>query len=41
MAWGSSVAIERGDGPVVAALLAAGLCVFVITSRQVMALRPR
>jgi hypothetical protein len=35
------VAIERGDGPVVAALLEAGLTVFVITSRQVTALRTR
>jgi transposase len=35
------VAIERGDGPVVDALLAADLPVFVITSRQVKALRLR
>ena len=35
------VAIERGDGPVVQALLAAGLTVFVIASRQVSALRSR
>jgi transposase len=35
------VAIERGDGPVVDALLGAGLPVFVITSRQVKALRLR
>lgn len=35
------VAIERGDGPVVAALLEAGLTVFVIASRQVTALRTR
>jgi transposase len=35
------VAIERGDGPVVEALLSAGLPVFVITSRQVKALRLR
>lgn len=35
------VAIERGDGPVVAALLEAGLTVFVIPSRQVTALRTR
>lgn len=37
----SGVAIERGDGPVVAALLAAGLTVFVIVARQVSALRTR
>jgi transposase len=37
----SGVAIERGDGPVVSALLEAGLAVFVITSRQVQALRLR
>jgi transposase len=37
----SGVAIERGDGPVVQALLEAGLQVFVITSRQVKALRLR
>jgi transposase len=35
------VAIERGDGPVVDALLDADLPVFVITSRQVKALRLR
>jgi len=35
------VAIERGDGPVVQALLGAGLTVFVISSRQVKALRLR
>jgi transposase len=35
------VGIERGDGPVVDALLAAGLSVFVISSRQVRALRLR
>lgn len=35
------VGIERGDGPVVAALLAAGLPVFVVTSRQVKGLRTR
>jgi transposase len=35
------VAIERGDGPVVAALLEAGLTVFVIAARQVTALRTR
>jgi hypothetical protein len=37
----TGVAIERGDGPVVAALLDAGLTVFVIASRQVTALRSR
>lgn len=37
----AGVAIERGDGPVVQALLAAGLTVFVISSRQVKALRLR
>jgi transposase len=37
----TGVAIERSDGPVVAALLEAGLTVFVITSRQVTALRTR
>ncbi|MDQ4116863.1 MAG: IS110 family transposase [Actinomycetota bacterium] len=37
----AGVAIERGDGPVVAALLEAGLSVFVIASRQVGALRSR
>jgi hypothetical protein len=35
------VAIERGDGPVVQALLEAGLRVFVISSWQVTALRSR
>src|SRR5262245_4913146 len=35
------VGIERGDGPVVAALLAAGLNVFVIVPSQVKALRRR
>jgi transposase len=35
------VAIERGDGPIVQALLEAGLSVFVIPSRQVTALRSR
>src|SRR5688572_12007368 len=35
------VAIERGDGPVVEALLAAGLEVVVVSSRQVKALRLR
>ena len=37
----TGVAIERGDGPVVAALLDAGLTVFVIAGRQVTALRSR
>jgi hypothetical protein len=37
----SGVAIERGDGPVAAALLDAGLTVFVIAARQVTALRTR
>ena len=37
----AAVAIERGDGPVVQALLGAELRVFVITSRQVKALRLR
>ncbi len=37
----NGVAIERGDGPVVQALLDAGLTVFVIASRQVTALRSR
>src|SRR5579863_5483169 len=37
----SEVAIERGDGVLVAALLAAGLTVVVITSRQVKNLRSR
>jgi transposase len=35
------VAIERGDGPVVEQLLAAGLAVFVVPSRQVKGLRTR
>jgi transposase len=35
------VAIERGDGPVVAELLAAGLAVFVVPSRQIRGLRTR
>ncbi|GAY12999.1 mobile element protein [Pseudonocardia sp. N23] len=35
------VAIERGDGPVVAALLQAGLTVFLIVPQQVTALRSR
>src|SRR3954469_2833079 len=38
---GAGVGIERGAGPVVDALLAAGLSVFVISSRQVRALRLR
>src|SRR3954451_10126442 len=37
----SRVAIERGDGPVVDALLAGGLQVVVVSSRQVKALRLR
>jgi len=37
----AGVAIERGDGPVVQALLDANLTVFVIASRQVTALRSR
>ncbi len=37
----SEVAIERGDGVLVEALLAAGLIVVVITSRQVKNLRSR
>jgi len=37
----AGVAIERPDGPVVDALLAAGLTVFVIASRHVKALRTR
>jgi transposase len=37
----AGVAIERGDGPVVQALLDASLTVFVIASRQVTALRSR
>lgn len=37
----TGVAIERGDGPVVQALLEAGLTVFVIAARQVSALRTR
>src|ERR1700683_531312 len=37
----SEAAIERGDGPLVAALLDAGLTVVVITSRQVGNLRSR
>jgi transposase len=37
----AGVAIERGDGPVVEELLAAGLAVFVVPSRQVKGLRTR
>ncbi|MGR6318981.1 transposase [Micromonospora soli] len=37
----AAVAIERGDGPLVEALLGAGLSVFVVPSRQVKALRAR
>jgi len=37
----TAVGIERGDGPVVDTLLAAGMAVFVISSRQVRALRLR
>lgn len=37
----SGVAIERGDGPVVEALMDAGLAVFVVPPRQVKALRER
>jgi hypothetical protein len=37
----AGVAIERGDGPAVQALLDASLTVFVIASRQVTALRSR
>ncbi len=37
----AGVAIERGDGPVMQALLEAGLVVFVVASRQVTALRSR
>jgi transposase len=37
----AGVAIERPDGPVIDALLAAGLTVFVIASRHVKALRTR
>ena len=37
----TEVAIERGDGPVVDALLAAGVTVVVITPRQVKNLRSR
>jgi transposase len=37
----AGVAIERGDGPVVEALMAAGLAVFVVPSRQIKGLRSR
>jgi transposase len=37
----AGVAIERGDGPLVEAMLEAGLRVVVITPRQVKALRDR
>ena len=37
----AGVAIERGDGPVVEAILAAGVTVVVITPRQVKNLRSR
>ena len=37
----AEVAIERGDGPVVDSLLAAGVTVVVITPRQVKNLRSR
>src|ERR1017187_8964547 len=37
----AGVAIERGDGPVVEELLAAGLAVFVVPSRQIKGLRTR
>src|SRR5262249_18379795 len=37
----AEVAIERGDGPVVEAMLAAGVTVVVITPRQVKNLRSR
>lgn len=37
----AEVAIERGDGPVVQELIAAGLAVFVVPSRQIKALRTR
>ena len=40
-AGAGEVAIERGDGPVVDALLAAGVTVVVITPRQVKNLRSR
>ncbi len=37
----AGIAIERGDGPVVEELLAAGLVVFVMPSRQIKGLRTR
>ena len=37
----AGVGIERGDGPVVEELLAAGLAVFVVPSRQIKGLRTR
>lgn len=37
----AAVAIERGDGPVVETLLASGMAVFVVPSRQVKGLRTR
>lgn len=37
----AKVAIERGDGPVVQALIDAGLAVFVVPSHQIKALRTR
>ena len=37
----AGVAIERGDGPVVEALMEAGLAVFVVPSRQIKGLRSR
>ena len=40
-AGAAEAAIERGDGPVVEALLAAGVTVVVITPRQVKNLRSR
>lgn len=40
-AGAARVAIERGDGPVVQALIDAGLAVFVVPSRQIKALRTR
>ena len=40
-AGGAEVAIERGDGPLVDALLAAGVTVVVITPRQIKNLRSR
>jgi transposase len=41
MAGVGEIAIERGDGPVVGALLGAGMAVVVITPRQVRNLRSR